>query len=89
MSSYIYKNLPILDSTYANIKKTSWKKTSKFLKAMAKLSYLEVKGKDEDLSIIKLMTRTNPTIENFVPHKINKVKNQLHRGRRMVMHHHQ
>ncbi|CAD1813189.1 Translation machinery-associated protein 64 [Candida parapsilosis] len=74
MSSYIYKNLPILDSSYANIKKTSWKKTSKYLKAMAKSSYLEVKGKDEDLSIIKLMSRTNPTIENFVPHKINKVK---------------
>lgn len=80
MSSYIYKNLPILGSTYANIKKTSWKKTSKFLKAMAKLSYLEVKGKDEDLSIIKLMTRTNPTIENFVPHKINKVKKPTSSG---------
>lgn len=80
MSSYIYKNLPILDSAYANIKKTSWKKTSKFLKAMAKLSYLEVKGKDEDLSITKLMTRTNPTIENFVPHKINKVKKPTSSG---------
>lgn len=80
MSLYIYKNLPVLDPTYANIKKTSWKKTSKFLKAMAKLSYLEVKGKDEDLSIIKFMSRSNPTIENFVPHKINKVKKPTSAG---------
>ncbi|KAI5969748.1 hypothetical protein CANMA_001210 [Candida margitis] len=80
MSSYIYKNLPILDSTYANIKKTSWKKTSKFLKAMVKSSYLEVKGKDEDLSVIKLMARNNPTIENFVPHKVNKVKKPTSSG---------
>ncbi|KAG5420250.1 hypothetical protein I9W82_002130 [Candida metapsilosis] len=80
MSLYIYKNLPILDPAYANIKKTSWKKTSKFLKAMAKLSYLEVKGKDEDLSIVKLMPKTDPTIENFVPHKINKVKKPTSAG---------
>ncbi|EDK45818.1 conserved hypothetical protein [Lodderomyces elongisporus NRRL YB-4239] len=71
MSLYIYKNLPVVDSSYVNIKKTSWKKTAKFLKAMSKLNYLEVKGKDEDLSIIKLMSKQHPTIENFVPHKIN------------------
>lgn len=74
MSSHIYKNLPIMDSSYTNIKKTSYKKTSKYLKAMAKLGYLDVKGKDEDLSVIKLMAITNPTIENFVTHKINKPK---------------
>ncbi|KAK6458733.1 uncharacterized protein RJT20DRAFT_123790 [Scheffersomyces xylosifermentans] len=69
MSTYIYKNLPIIDPTYLNIKKTSWKKTSKFLKAMSKQKLLEVKGKDEDLSIIKLMDKKNPLVENFVPHK--------------------
>lgn len=74
MSSHIYKNLPIMDSSYTNIKKTSYKKTSKYLKAMAKLGYLDVKGKDEDLSIIKLIASTTPIIENFVPHKINKPK---------------
>ncbi|KAK6462905.1 hypothetical protein DFJ63DRAFT_334480 [Scheffersomyces coipomensis] len=69
MSSYIYKNLPVIDSSYCNVKKTSWKKTFKFLKAMVKEKLLDVKGKDDDLTIIKLMDKTNPFIENFVPHK--------------------
>lgn len=69
MSSYIYKNLPVIDSSYCNVKKTSWKKTSKFLKSMDKLGYLQVKGKDDDLLVVKLMEKTNPTIENFVTHK--------------------
>ncbi|ABN68159.2 predicted protein [Scheffersomyces stipitis CBS 6054] len=69
MSLYIYKNLPVIDSSYCNIKRTSWKKTSKFLKAMVKLKYLDVKGKDEDLTIIKLLDKKNPLVENFVPHK--------------------
>ena len=69
MSQHIYKNLPAIDPSYCNVKKTSWKKTSKFLKAMDKLKYILVKGKDEDLSVIKLMDKSNPTIENFVPHK--------------------
>ncbi|KAK6202270.1 uncharacterized protein RJT21DRAFT_118273 [Scheffersomyces amazonensis] len=69
MSSYIYKNLPVIDNSYCNVKKTSWKKTSKFLKAMVKEKLLEVKGKDDDLSIVKLMDKSNPFIENFVPHK--------------------
>ncbi|CAK9441599.1 uncharacterized protein LODBEIA_P54670 [Lodderomyces beijingensis] len=75
MSSYIYKNLPSMDASYTNIKKTSWKKTAKFLKAMTKLNYLDTKGKDEDLSVTKLMSKQDPKIENFVPHKINKPKN--------------
>jgi translation initiation factor 2D len=69
MSQHIYKNLPAIDPSYCNVKKTSWKKTSKFLKAMDKLKYILVKGKDEDLSIIKLMDKANPTIETFVPHR--------------------
>ncbi|CAI5760080.1 unnamed protein product [Candida verbasci] len=74
MSSYIYKNLPIMDHQYTNIKKTSWKKTSKFLKAMNKLNHLDIKGKDEDLTIIKL--KRSPIIDQFVPHKINKPKTE-------------
>lgn len=69
MSQYIYKNLPVIDSSYANVKKTSWKKTTKFLKAMAKEGYLSVKGKDDDLQIIKLMSTNSPQIQNFVTHK--------------------
>lgn len=69
MSQHIYKNLPVIDQSYCNIKKTSWKKTSKFLKAMDKLGYLLIKGKDEDLSIIKLMAKDNLQVVNFVTHK--------------------
>lgn len=69
MSNYIYKNLPIIDQAYCNIKKTSWKKTAKFLKAMEKLSYLLTKGKGDDLSIVSLTPKSNPTVQNFVPHK--------------------
>lgn len=69
MSQHIYKNLPVIDSSYCNVKKTSWKKTSKFLKAMDKLKYLSIKGKDEDLSIIKLMAKDNLEVVNFVTHK--------------------
>ncbi|RLV90828.1 Translation machinery-associated protein 64 [Spathaspora sp. JA1] len=71
MSQYIYKNLP-KDVSY-NIKHTSWKKTSKFLKAMTKLTYLETKGKDDDV-IVKLMDSKSPLIVSFEPHKINKPK---------------
>lgn len=69
MSNHIYKNLPIIDLQYCNIKKTSWKKTSKFLKAMEKLKYLKTKGKGEDLSIVELTPKDNPTVLNFVPHR--------------------
>lgn len=69
MSNHIYKNLPILDPVYCNIKKTSWKKSAKFLKAMEKSKYLTVKGKGDDLSIVTLTGSDNPEIVNFVTHK--------------------
>lgn len=50
--SYVNKNVP----SSLNIKKTSWKKASKFLKEMAKQNLIKVKGKDEDLSILQLNT---------------------------------
>ncbi|CAN3362386.1 hypothetical protein DICA3_E01046 [Diutina catenulata] len=69
MSQHIYKNLPAIDSSYANVKKTSWKKTAKYLKAMDKAGYLATKGKDDDLSVVKLMPRSDPKIETFVTHR--------------------
>lgn len=74
MSNHVYKNLPVLDSKYKNIKKTSWKKTGKFLRQMAKSEYLQVKGKDDDLTVTGLMSKQNKLIENFVPHKIETIK---------------
>lgn len=66
---HVYKNLPIIDSSYCNVKKTSWKKTAKFLKAMEKEKYLSIKGKDDDILILELMNKLTPVIETFVPHK--------------------
>ncbi|PVH17273.1 uncharacterized protein CXQ87_000157 [Candidozyma duobushaemuli] len=36
MGQYVLKNLPKMDSKYCNVKKTSWKKSAKFLKALEK-----------------------------------------------------
>ncbi|EGV64613.1 hypothetical protein CANTEDRAFT_120357 [Yamadazyma tenuis ATCC 10573] len=76
MASHVLKNLPILDSKYKNIKKTSWKKTGKFLKAMSKLNYISVKGKDDDLTITSTIPKSDKTIEEFITHKIEKLKKQ-------------
>ena len=61
--SYVNKNVP----SSITMKKTSWKKASKFLKEMAKLNYIKVKGKDEELSIIQLNTTTSES--NATPKK--------------------
>ncbi|RCK56639.1 Translation machinery-associated protein 64 [Candida viswanathii] len=50
--SYVNKGVP----SSLNIKKTSWKKASKFLKEMAKQNLIKVKGKDEDLTVLQLNT---------------------------------
>ena len=55
---------------YCNIKKTTWKKSTKFLKAMEKLNYMQVKGKGDDLSIVGLTSKDNPIIQKLsYPHK--------------------
>ncbi|CAH6722991.1 translation machinery-associated protein 64 [[Candida] jaroonii] len=74
MSNHVLKNLPQIDSQYKNIKKTSWKKTGKFLKAMVKLGYIQVKGKDDDLTIISHIPKTDAIITGFNTHKISKSK---------------
>lgn len=74
MSNHVLKNFPQIDTQYKNIKKTSWKKTGKFLKAMVKLGYIQVKGKDDDLTIISHISKSDPTITGFNTHKISKSK---------------
>lgn len=69
MSSHVLKNLPAMDSSYCNVKKTSWKKTAKFLKSLEKLGYLTTKGKGDDVTVTSLISKENPTIQNFVTHK--------------------
>jgi translation initiation factor 2D len=55
------------------IKKTSWKKSAKFLKAMEKSKFLKLKGKDDDLTIVSISNTTNnEELKNFVPYKVKK-----------------
>ncbi|KAM9936266.1 hypothetical protein OXX80_004165 [Metschnikowia pulcherrima] len=68
MADFILKNLPRMDAKYANIKKTSWKKSAKFLKALEKMKYLSLKGKGDDVSVVAL-TVPPDIITNFVTHK--------------------
>lgn len=74
MSSYVLKNLPVLDAKYKTIKKTGWKKTGKYLKAMSKLGYIQIKGKDDDLTITGTIPKTDSIIVNFITHKVDKPK---------------
>lgn len=69
ISAYILKNLPPVDNNIVNMKKTSWKKTAKFLKMMEKDSLIKTKGKDDKLTVISVMDRSNPRISEFVPYR--------------------
>lgn len=69
ISGHILVNLPPIDTDIVNIKKTSWKKTAKFLKAMEKENLLKLKGKDDKLTIISVMSRSDPCIAEFLPYR--------------------
>lgn len=71
MASHILKNLPPIAPEMCNIKKTSWKKTVKFLKAMEKNKYVVTRKKGEDVVVDAVMSRDDPEIVNFVTHKTN------------------
>lgn len=69
MSNHILKNLPNISPDLCNMKKTSWKKTVKFLKAMEKANYVVTRKKGDDVVIDGLMSKDNPEIIEFVTHK--------------------
>lgn len=71
MSEYVLNNLPIYHPN-VNIKKTSWKKASKFLKTMEKEKLMKVKEKGGDVSIISLAGSENEAIARFEPFKVAK-----------------
>lgn len=68
MSDHILKNFPRMDPKYCNIKKSSWKKTAKFLKALEKLNYLSLKGKGDDVVVTEI-SPPKEMVETFVTHK--------------------
>ncbi|CCF56842.1 hypothetical protein KAFR_0B05470 [Kazachstania africana CBS 2517] len=69
MSNHIMRNLPDVDHKKVNIKRTSWKKTAKFLKYFEKEGFLKLKGKGDDLIIVG-MNKDKDELKNFVPYKI-------------------
>ncbi|CCD27023.1 Tma64p NDAI_0J01310 [Naumovozyma dairenensis CBS 421] len=71
ISQHINKNLPDISHNEVNIKKTSWKKTAKFLKHFEKEGFLKLKGKGDDLTVVG-MNKTKDELKNFVPYKIGK-----------------
>lgn len=76
MSGHVLKNLPPVDDSVVNMKRTSWKKSGKFLKAMEKETLLKLKGKDDKLSVVSVAPRSDPRVLNFVPYRIQGLATQ-------------
>lgn len=71
ISNHIMKNLPSnLNHEEVNVKKSSWKKTAKYLKHFEKEGFLKLKGKGDDLIIVQI-NKEKDEIKNFVPYKIS------------------
>ena len=68
ISKHIINNLPDVDHEKVNIKKSSWKKTSKFLKHFEKNGFLKLKGKDDNLTVVSL-NKNKEELKNFVVYK--------------------
>lgn len=73
MSDYVLKNLPRIDAKYKSVKKTSWKKSAKFLKSLEKMNYIILKGKGDDVTVVSI-TVPEETIRTFVTHKTGEAK---------------
>lgn len=69
ISNHIMHNLPDVDHNEVNIKKSSWKKTAKFLKHFEKLGFLKLKGKDDNLVVISL-NKDKDELKHFSSYKI-------------------
>ncbi|KAL3233078.1 Translation machinery-associated protein 64 [Nakaseomyces bracarensis] len=70
VSNHINHNLPKgTNLTEVNIKKSSWKKTAKFLKHFEKEGFLKLKGKGDDLTIVST-NKSKDELKNFLPYPI-------------------
>lgn len=72
VSNYIQ---PFFQSSHPSLqmKKTSWKKAAKFMKAMDKESILKVKDQKTDMVVMNI-NWTSPLIQEFHPYKLTKKK---------------
>lgn len=69
IEAHILKNLPPCDLDMVNLKRSSWKKGTKFLKAMEKSKLLKLKGKDDNLTVVELSV-SDDRVKNFHPYRI-------------------
>lgn len=69
ISNHILPNLPVSDNNEISMKKTSWKKTAKFLKHFEKEGYLKLKGIGDDLTVVGI-NKEKEELKRFVPYKI-------------------
>ncbi|SCU86047.1 LANO_0C06546g1_1 [Lachancea nothofagi CBS 11611] len=71
LSNHILRNLPPVDPAHVNMKKTSWRKTAKFLKHFEREGFLKLKGKGDDLTVIGVASKeSRPELVNFVPYRV-------------------
>ncbi|QLL32017.1 hypothetical protein HG536_0C01850 [Torulaspora globosa] len=68
ISAHVLPNLPPVDPTQVNMKKTSWKKSAKYLKQFEKAGFLQLKGKGDDLVIVGV-DKDKDELKSFVPYK--------------------
>lgn len=68
ISNHVLPNLPPVDTARVNMRRTSWKKTAKFLKHFEKAGFLQLKGKGDDLVVVGV-DRDKDELKNFVPYK--------------------
>lgn len=73
LMTHILKNLPPVNPNQVNMKKTSWRKSAKFFKAMDKLGLAKVKGKGDSLTVISVAGKDNPKVAGFEPYRVKKI----------------
>lgn len=69
ISNHIMHNLPEVDHNEVNMKKSSWKKTAKFLKHFEKLGFIKLKGKGDNLVVVGF-NKEMDELKRFTPYKI-------------------
>lgn len=77
LDGHVLANLPYIGGeshSQLNIKKTSWKKATKFFKAMEKEGLLKTKDSKDDLLIQSLAGLEHPLLQNFEPYRVYKSK---------------
>ena len=68
ISNHVLKNLPDVDTSVVNLKKSSWKKATKFLKYLEDEGYIKLKGKNDNFTVISI-DKNHKSLENMEPYK--------------------